>query len=472
MKKILIYLILLTASLSSCSGFLTEEPKLKQSNELTLSTFGGLDDAVAGAYTRFNSYSWYGASYVLTSELSGGNARNPFTYPGSGRYRIQTNWSYNENSTSDVWDYSYYTIAAANNVINNLAGKESSDVSAADVNNLMGEALFLRALCYHDLVTTYALPYTSNSDALGVPVVLVTENGKPARNTVKEVYTQITTDLLKADSLMSDTYARSGLTDAAAGVTKPAIEALLSRVYLYMGQYQKSADYATKVINSGEYSLTSGDDYLSMFTENTAVKGGEVIFEMYSSNKNEFWDGSGWEQMSFVTSPSDNSAGSADVCASEDLINLFSSDDIRLQLYELKNAKDWFCLKYAGKTGSSIPKENNTIILRLSEMYLNRAEAIYNGAVVSGVTAISDLATLAAKRGTTASSPSKTSILNERRKELAFEGHIFYDLKRTQTSLVRTDKAGVNMDGNSKRWALPIPKAETDANPNCKQNEY
>jgi hypothetical protein len=473
MKK-LIYITILAASLASCSEFLTEEPKLTQSDVLTMSNYDGLNSVVAGAYGPFNSSYWYGANYVLSGEISSGNAKNPTNttdYPGSGRYKIQGKWSYSAESTSPIWAYCYYTISAVNNVLSNIEGKTTSEVSQNDVNNLRAEALFLRALCYHDLVTVYAMPYTSSPDALGVPVVLTTENGKPARNTVKETYAQITSDLIKADSLMDEDYARANLTDAAAGVTKPAIWALLSRVYLYMGNWQKAADYATKVINCGKYNLVSGDDYLKMFTAATAPKDGEIIFEMYSSNKNDYWDLSGWDEMSYITSPSDDQTGSADVCASEDLIKLFSEDDVRLGLYT-ESKSTWFCLKYAGKKGSSVPKENNTIIFRLSEMYLTRAEAIVNGAVISGVTAEKDMKALADVRGITAESPSKTSIFNERRKELAFEGHYFFDCKRTQTSVTRTDGGGINMDGTSKKWAMPIPKHEIDANPNCKQNEY
>jgi hypothetical protein len=209
-----------------------------------------------------------------------------------------------------------------------------------------------------------------------------------------------------------------------------------------------------------------------MFTQNTSAKGDEIIFQMYSSIKNSYWDGSGWEQMSYITTPADGGNGSADVCASEDLIALFEEGDIRLNLYALMNNTDWFTLKYAGKEGSAVPKENNTPIIRLSEMYLNRAEAIYNGAVISGVTAADDLATLAAKRGIEAPSPSETAILEERRRELAFEGHILHDLKRTGNGVVRTDGAGVDVPFPGNKWAFPIPKSECDANPNMVQNEF
>lgn len=470
MKKIIIYIMVLGFGLVSCKDFLTEEPEISQSNELTLSKYSGLNDAVAGSYSRFQSYFWYGASFILSSELRCGNAKNPRSIPGSGRYRVDPFWTYNSTSTSTIWAYSYATIAAANNVINNLEGKESTEVSEQQINNLMAEALFIRALTYFDLIITYAQPYTYAPESLGVPLVLVTENGRPARNTVKEVYDQIVKDLLDAEIFMSDDYKRAGVTDPLATVRKPAIQALLSRVYLYMAKYQECANYATKVIDSGKFNLATPAQYKAMWTKEIADENGEVIFEIYSSKKNEYWDGSGWEQIAYLTDPT----GSGDVSATRDIVDLYEDGDVRGELFVV-NENDYFFTKYAGKEGSSVPKENNIVVLRLSEMYLNRAEAIYNGASISGVTAASDLLAITSIRGASEVSPSATTIFNERRKELAFEGHIAYDYARTGTSLVRIDYDGVeeyrNIPFPSYRWAMPIPQSEIDANENMVQNE-
>ena len=249
MKKTILGLAVVSAGLfSSCSDFLTEEPILKQSNELTFAEFDNLDKAGAALLAMTQSDAWYDGSFLMQSEMRCGNAKNPKSMPGSGRYRNETQWNFNESLTSPLWSYAYYTIARANNVINNLEGKEVNGVTAQQVNNLKAEALFVRALSHFDLVITYCQPYNS-ADTLGVPVVLVTENGKPARSGKKTVYNQIVKDLTEAEGLMSDNYTRSGATDKAAVVSKPAIQALLSRVYLYMEEWQKAADYATKVIN-------------------------------------------------------------------------------------------------------------------------------------------------------------------------------------------------------------------------------
>lgn len=469
MKKTIIaaLLTLTIGSFCSCEDFLIEEPVLKQSNELTFSTYAGINAAGEALYSMMQSASWYDGQFILQSELRAGNAKNPVSLPGSGRYRNDTQWNYTASSTSSLWSYAYYTISWANNIINNIDGMSEANVSQQDWDNLKAEALFMRALCHFDLVITYAQPYTSDSLSLGVPVVLVTENGQPARNKVNEVYKQVVSDLTAAEKLISNNFSRSDASDAAAMVSKQAIQALLSRVYLYMGKWQKSADYATLVINSGKYSLVSGDDYLNMWSAQVAPKGGEIIFEVFGSNKNEYWDESGWTHLPYITGMGEE--GSEDICATSDLFNLFEASDIRTKLF-YKNENDNMVNKYHGKEGG-IPRQVNVPVLRLAEMYLNRAEAILNGASIAGVTARGDLEAIATKRGATV--PAQINVFEERRKELFFEGHIVYDYARTGTALVRTDFDGVNnkdVPFPNYRWAMPIPKREMDANPNMVQN--
>lgn len=471
MKKTIIGLALVatvSSSFTACKGFLEEEPLMKQSNEITFATFNGLNQAGAAIYGLMQSANWYDGQFVLQPELRGGNAKNPLSIAGSGRYRQDTQWNYNESNTSSLWTYAYYNIAWCNNIINNLGN--ATGANQQDINNLKAEALFMRALCHFDLVITYAQPYSVAPESMGVPVVLVTENGSPARNTVKEVFDQVVADLLEAEGLISDNFKRDGVSDNAAVASKSAIQALLSRVYLYMENWQAAADYATKVINSGKYALQSGDDYVNMFSAAVAPTGSEIIFEVFGSKKNEYWDGSGWTHLAYITSWGDGNDGSADVCATSDLVDLYEAGDVRLNFF-LKNENDWLITKYKGKEGS-VPRETNVPILRISEMYLNRAEAIANGAVISGVSARGDLEAIAAKRGATV--PTQFSVQTERRKELMFEGHLVYDLARTKTALNRTDFDGtVNQNlpaAPDYHWAMPIPKSELDANPNMVQN--
>lgn len=467
--------ILSAGLFTSCSDFLTEEPKQEQSNELTFATFDGVNKAATAMYGMFQSDAWYDGEFTLMSELRCGNAKNPTSVPGSGRYRTDTQWIYSDRSTSPLWSYAYYTIARANNVINNLDDKVGKDATQQQVNNVKAEALFIRALCYFDLVITYCQPYNYNAtedDKMGVPLVLVTENGKPARDSKENVYNQIVADLLQAESIMADDYVRSGVTDKAATPTKPAIQALLSRVYLYMNKWQEAANYATKVINNKKYELAPADAYAAMFSAATAPEGGEIIFEVYGSDKNEYWDNSGWAHLPYITT-TDDQGSHGDVCATKDLYDLYSEGDVRKSMFK-QHGNDYFPTKYSGKPKDSDPKYTNVPILRLSEMYLNRAEAIINGASIQGVTAESDLRKIATVRGASqTAAATKQGVFDERRRELAFEGHIAADYARCNKSMTRKDfddSKNKDVAFPSYMWALPIPNRERTANPNVAQN--
>lgn len=475
MKKILFLTILVSSVLfAGCEDYLIEAPRLSQSTELTLSSFKGLDNSIAGAYSPLADGQWYGAYFVLDAEMRSGNGKKP-TADGfdSGRMNLSYNLSYNESSTSGLWGYAYFVISAANNVIDNLEGKESPDVTQQDLDNLKAEALFLRALAHFDLVRLYARSYAYNPDGLGVPIILHTDataTEQPERNTVRDVYEQVITDLRDAESLMSDDYIRTGVSDSKAVANKNVIRALLARAYLYSQQWQLAADYATLVINSGDYTMWEADELADVYAADKP-EGGEVIFEIYGARANSYDEY--WEGPAHMTSPD----GYADCGASNDLVELYDEGDARLDLFRTHEDAQgqWWTAKYIGK-GLGTPEVSNVIVLRLSEMYLIRAEAMLNGASIPGATPVGDLNMITSKRNAAAyTSVGSDIVYLERRKELAFEGHLWFDASRTRRGITRNDYSGdavnQNIPADSHLFALPIAKRELDVNENLVQNE-
>lgn len=464
-------------ALSSCNEdeFLYEAPEQKQSTEITLGSIDGIKKAVAGAYSPLSAAAWYGSDFITNCELRACNARKPINNKwDSGRCKPGYDWSYTSSSTmSGLWSFAYYTIANANEVLDNVDGKADEQT----VNGIKAEALFLRAISHFDLVRTFGQPYTQvdPTTSLGVPVMLHATNGTPARNTVAEVYEQIEADLLEAEKLMPDDYNTEGtyhqvVADYKAVASKEAIQALLSRVYLYMGKWQAAADYATKVINSGKFGLWNEDELTTVYNQNVASpKSGEVIFEVYGDQGNYLFSDQNWEFLMWISSP----RGSGDFGAAHDVYDLYSDEDARKKLFvtDPDAGTQYWTTKYAGKDNSS-PSYNNTILIRLSEMYLNRAEAQIKGATVDGATAQSDMAAVANARGVAPEAVTERGVFTERRKELAFEGHIIYDFARFGYSLKREDTNATlkEIPFPNYRWAMPIPKSEIDANPNMVQN--
>ncbi len=474
------HLILLLATFAvlftACEDFLVQEPRLSQSNEMTLSTYKGLDNATGGVYSQLCSYGWYGSQFPITADMKGGNAKRGSVV--SGRYTDEYLWNNTPSSTSALWAVAYSTIAKANNVMEVIDGGFTEvGVEQADLDLLRGECLFMRGLAYFDLARMYCQPYSAGRSNMGVPVVLITENGYPARNTVGETYDQVISDLEDALPLLPVTNPRG---NDAAFATKVAAQALLAKVNLYMENWQAAANYATTVIGTAGLSLFDAADYTTWDNDGYWGSGGpgaEIIFQVDGSegNSSHPW----WDAISYMMDP----GGYGDCAASLDVLDLYEAGDVRADLF-LQPANypgEYWSLKYPGRLGRTPHREFNFPVLRLAEMYLIRAEAILNGASVTGVTPLADLNAIRTHRGLIAA-PAVTlnDIYAERRRELCFEGNELFDLARTQRSLVRNDYTGLsNKDipfvpggtaAANYKWAMPIIQAEIDANVNCEQN--
>lgn len=475
---ILVGTLALLVFLTACEDYLYREPRLSQTTELTLSTYAGLESGVVGAYAIMYDTWWYGRDFVVFADMRGGNAKiGPIS---SGRYYTEYLWNNTPQVTAWLWQDAHITIARANNVLEVIEGGfEEPGVEQEDLDVLAAECKFLRALAHFDLARFFCQPYAQGAgrDQLGIPVILKTENGSPARNTLGEVYDQIVKDLTEAEAALPTVNDRAGV-DPKAWATKYAAQALLARVTLYMEDWQNAANWATKVIDSGKFPLYSAAEYT------TWDKGGvwgttgasEIIFEIYGAEGNSAHNN--WDGMAYISNPE----GYADVAASMDVITLIEDADVRKAMFR-NHPPDYidafWSLKYPGKaTSDGSIRVEDIPVLRISEMYLTRAEAIKNGATVSGVTALDDINKIRNNRGATPYTGDVTleEVWKERRIELNFEGHHLFDLARTGRSLSRTDFDGaVNKDipFPDYRWALPIPQQELDANPNMEQNpEY
>jgi len=462
--------LILLLSATSCEDFLYQEPRLQQTNELSLSTYDGLEKATLGTYESLYDPSWYGRNFIIYGDLRGGTAKiSPLN---SGRFRQTYLWNTTPTSAPVSWNFMYQLVSRANNVINVIEdGFEEPGVTPEMLEMLNAECKFLRALGHFDLARLYCQPVTQGDGPaqLGVPVMLVSEIGSPARDDLGTVFSQVVDDLKEAETYLPAASAHEGA-DPAGWATKYAAQALLSRVYLYMGEWQLAADYATKVIENFPGRLYTADEYTTW--DNNGVWGTdnapEVIFEIYGAEGNS--SHGNWDVISYILSPD----GYGDVGVSMDLYEQYEDTDVRKGLYTntADYPNDFWSLKYPGKQGNL--REDNIPVLRLSEMYLIRAEAIIRGATVAGVTAEDDINAIRVNRNaTTVSSPVLADVYRERELELCFEGHQVFDLARTGRSLVRVDYEGaVNQDVPfpDYRWAMPIPQEEIDANDNMVQN--
>ncbi len=457
---IALLLILVLAAGSCKKSFLDKEPYGGLPTNEAITNADDMETALNGAYAVLRSPNLYGRTIPLFGDLFADNVYIS-SAQNSNRYLdfFQVNMTVNNGNARGIWETGYNLILDANNIIN------SSLTGTPQIDQFRGEALALRALMYFELVKHFARPYTVDPNALGVPIVLTYDPfAKPQRNTVAEVYTQIETDLKQAIQLMT-------LPRSSGYFSKFAAEALLARMYQFKAEWSKALTTAEDVINNSGYTLLGLNQVLGYWASNTPRNDGlETLFEVVF----DFVGNAGNDALAYFY----DQAGYGDALAAESLYDLYAPTDVRRALI-LTSSPTRGDVKVVNKyPNSTKPDKDEVKVIRLSEVYLIAAEAAYQtGDEPLARTYLNAVATQrdASFAGYTSSGANLLSdILLERRKELAFEGHRYWDLARYNLDVVRVNIAnnypGVPLviPATYFRRILPIPQAELDANPNIR----
>lgn len=439
-------LLLTTIVLSSCSESLELEPKQSIRLEKAISSESNLKALLIGSYNDLGAESRTGSNASLsgTSQLISdllGNTGN-VSWEGTFVAPRQLN---NKQVLVDndfiltSWTASYKAINQVNLILDNL--NIVTDVKAKKL--MEGESKFLRALAYFDLVRIFAKPFEAGTDnnQKGVPLRLkgITDykgDLSIARSSVKEVYNQIIEDLNSAYALLPAS--NSFYAD------KYAAKALLARVYLQQQDYANARDAANDVIKNSGHSLE--ETFAKAFNNDSNSR--EDVFAF------QITDQAGSSRLiTFYASQADGGRG-GDIIVNKSYYNSFDA----------KGVDERSTFSKEGLTSKYTNQYANISIFRLAEMYLIRAEANFRENTSVGATPLKDINTIR----TRSKAPELTSInidliLKERNYELAFEGFLLHDLKRTKK------KIG-NLDYNSDKLVMPIPQSEKDANKKIEQN--
>jgi starch-binding outer membrane protein, SusD/RagB family len=425
------------ALLAACDSPLDTDPTASIDAGTALTTPRGIELGVTGAYEALQAGSLYSRDGVVYPDLYADNLDFTGTFQTDREVSLR-NVPTSSGVVTGIWAAAYEGINRANNVLDAIPNV--AELGAAEAAVYRGEALFIRALQYFTLVQWFD----------GVPVVTepsrgVSEESNVERGTAADVFAQIESDLEEAATLLP--------TDRVNGrATRDAANALLARVYLETGEYADARDRATAVIESGNYELV--DDYRTIFTtKNTDESIFELQYSINNTNSLAFW---------YFTQAEGGRWGFA---PSADLIDAYEPGDDRLAASIATSDGDPFGIKYFRITN----EDDNVIVLRLAEMYLIRAEAnVRLGAAAPVVRA--DIDIVRARAGldplpatVTGTQALTDAILQERRVELAMEGHRFFDLRRL-------DRAVAVLSIPEHRLVFPIPQDERDVNPNLTQN--
>lgn len=488
---------ILAASLSSCvNDWLDVAPSDGTDAGAALTSSSDLDAARTGMYKALKGNSsfvdYYGQQFFVYGDVHAGDDYQYNNIGGSNRASFYYDMNYqtaSEFNTSTVsWQSPYVVIGRANRIIAAAEGGKLSDAveAKAKIEQYAAESKVLRALAHFDLVRIYGKPYTEDQGAsLGVPLVtgVLESNAKPARSTVAEVYTQVVKDLTEAIS-----------SNALATETKPGYvsvwgaKAILSRVYLNMGDYANALSVAEDIIKNSGAALWTRDQYFNAWDASTPNES-EFLFRLNVAGSDDNNDLNGIGNLQ-------QRDGYKEMVATKKFVDMLTSDpkDVRNDMFLPAKAEKEVAVYGTNKVflnklrGQGGDLRNVTIvpIIRLSEVYLTAAECAFrNNDKTKAVEYLNDLVK---NRTTTKASLATVDnitlerILIERRKELIGEGQRYFDALRNNETITRytseadkgwhktLSKEAQSFNRDYFKAIAAIPQAEINANPNIKQN--
>jgi hypothetical protein len=440
-KRVIPFVLAGGILISGCDGQLDITPAQSIPSDVALSTSENVEATLVGIYDALSDGDALGGNMLYEPDLlaDDGEVRWTGTFEEPEQMwlkRLQVE----NGDVETAWTDSYEVINIANNVLSALEVVDEDTREGVE-----GEALFLRSFIYFELVKLFSQPYISGDPSanLGVPLVLeptrsIDASAEVPRNTVAEVYEKVITDLTRAEDLLpaeNGTFATSG-----------AAAAILSRVYLQQQNFAGARDAANRVITSSQYELVA--NYADAFATGTNTS--EDIFSVQVSSQD------GVNSMNTFYAP-DESGGRGDIDILQTHLDLYEDGDRRADLFfEDEDGTD--------RTGKWTNIFGNVGVVRLAEMYLTRAEANLEEGTVVGDRPSNDVNRIRNRAGLDdVATVDKASILQERKLELAFEGQLLHDIKRTQGSVG-------DMAFDAPALVYPIPQREIDVNSNLEQN--
>ena len=428
MKNIKLILIALCfLGVTSCEDYIDKEPVDQISDALVIEDLESLDAAVLGMYSSMQAGSQYGELQVFMPGILSDEMEFTGTFPTKADMAVN-NLTAENGTMRGVFSSPYLTIFIANTILERAENAgEAGEIAAA-----IAEAKFGRGLALFNLVKLWG----------GVPMPLssdVNVNSALPRTPEAAVYAQIITDLTEAAAALP-TSADNGATRA----TRGAASALLARANLYAGNLAAAGAAANTVITSGEYSLDT--DYANIFDQTGSSP--ERIFEMYSSTQDQ-------SSLGFFAQPV-GLGGRYDYAPRRTFYDEIDDADARKALI-VPNATDAsFAGFYVSDKYTDGPNGTDRAqVVRLAEMYLIRAQANQDVADLNALRTRAGLAPLGAY--------SDAAMYFERKVELAFEGHRWFDLRNSGT-IDAVMGALKPSSWNPTDALLPIPQREIEQN--------
>ncbi|PRY50285.1 putative outer membrane starch-binding protein [Arcticibacter pallidicorallinus] len=456
-RKYISLLIVLLVSFSSCKKLDDVNPTDTIDPSKAFRNVKDLDLGLLGTYAYLD-YSLIGSNAIVSDEIT---VPDENTVSNTEAYR----WLYNSGSgsvTSAFNDY-YIAIDRLNRVLAAIPAVEAVGADLTLKQRYQGELLALRAYCHLELLRAYASSY--DNGALGVPYMKSSIISYPARDKFEAVIANIKADLIEAKDLIPASF------NDRTRITRTAVAAIQARTALYERNWAEAVSYSTEVINA--VPLASRTQFPQIWTDQSDA---EVIWKLKRVGSDSRIGAFFFRE----------TGGLVLYAPSFELINSFDqANDIRYSSYITYSPNRgagksaYLVKKYIGGDAAA-PGRADVKLFRTAEMYLIRAEA---EAELAPQAAGADLNTLRSARIQNYASETFagkealiTAIYQERFKDLAFEGHRFFDLRRRKLPVERLPQDAVNAVGAVKleptqaQYAFPIPAREISVNRNMEQN--
>lgn len=485
MKKILyiqviiaIALVTLTQSCSKDNDFLDKSPQGVLSTSSSYKTAKDAESAINGAYTVMLDF-WLKNIAFEKDIISDDAVKGQGADLAALTNMDNLNFNATDGAIQTLWSQFYKGVYLTNIVLDYVP---SIEMDGAKKDRILGEAYFLRAFYYYNLVIRWG----------GVPLMTSTINAdkSPSKATAEQTWALIKQDLVKASELLPWKTEYDAMNVGRAD--KGAALALLGNANLFTEDWQDAFDSYAQVINSGFYGLEP--EFGNIFKPE-ADNGIEVVFETQMKGGAEFGYANGFN---FWVRPRNGSTifGLGFCMPTQDLVDEFEPGDPRLRYTVIREgdiisdevADQPFKAAWAPETGMNCGKyvvgvpvgnlaerhEQNQKQIRYAEVLLGYAEAAFKtGKSAEAIDKI-NLVRLRARGGNNTVLPDVTSsqdifaaIVHERRVELALEGKRYFDLVRWGLAETELGPLGYKP---SRMGLYPIPQTELDVNPNLTQN--
>lgn len=449
--------------INSCSDFLETSPSTAVADDEVFKTVAGAQAALNGSYYHMRAYNSGGAnrqddygipSIQIISDMCG---EDIIAWGGWYTY-VYNYWGETRGDifrTSQLWTFHYRLINNVNSIIKYINDAEGNE---QDKQYILGQALAIRGWAYFSLARLFQQTYIIARDMPGVPIYTEptseTTKGKP-RGTLEQTYQQILADLTEAEKLLEgyDRGTRINTFD------QIVVQGVLSDVYLVMNNWEKSHEYAQKVLQV--YPLTTNEQYLGGFNDDSTPS---WIWGMRQTEEQNMGDYSIFAMWANGTRKCYTFAG---YFSADEFVKLFNTEDIRASQFEY-----WWDQIYASfKFRDNEECRGSIVFMRSESMLLNAAESLAR--LQKEEEAKKLLWTLQEMRKATLSTSSGENliedILIERRKELYGEGYALFDMVRNQKPLLRKGNH-INYGGaksfpaRSWRFIFQLPSSELKNN--------